>query len=68
MCRQDHRPPNRRRPVGQFGRDGGAGTTVYADPRNRLAGILLTQTGRSTPDSARAINGFWTTLYQAIDD
>ncbi|SEH01018.1 CubicO group peptidase, beta-lactamase class C family [Nonomuraea solani] len=54
-------------PVGQFGWDGGAGTTTYADPHNRLVGILLTQTGMSTPDSAGAINDFWTTLYQAID-
>ncbi|MFI7094291.1 serine hydrolase domain-containing protein [Streptomyces lydicus] len=55
-------------PVGQFGWDGGAGTTTYADPDNQLVGILLTQTGMSTPDSARAIHDFWTTLYQAIDD
>ncbi|MFD1935009.1 serine hydrolase domain-containing protein [Nonomuraea mangrovi] len=55
-------------PIGQFGWDGGAGTTTYADPDNRLVGILLTQTGMSTPDSTRAIHDFWTTLYQAIDD
>ncbi|AJT70037.1 hypothetical protein T261_8444 [Streptomyces lydicus] len=55
-------------PVGQFGWDGGAGTTTYADPDNQLVGILLTQTGMSTPDSARAIHDFWTALYQAIDD
>ncbi|MEU9118385.1 serine hydrolase domain-containing protein [Streptomyces sp. NPDC048506] len=55
-------------PVGQFGWDGGSGTTTYADPANQLVGILLTQTGMSTPDSALAINDFWTTLYQAIDD
>ncbi|MFH8634926.1 serine hydrolase domain-containing protein [Streptomyces lydicus] len=55
-------------PIGQFGWDGGAGTTTYADPDNQLVGILLTQTGMSTPDSARAIHDFWTTLYQAIDD
>ncbi|BAU81203.1 beta-lactamase [Streptomyces laurentii] len=55
-------------PVGQFGWDGGAGTTTYADPVHGLVGILLTQTGMSTPDSARAINDFWTTLYQALDD
>lgn len=55
-------------PVGQFGWDGGAGTTVYADPHHRLVGILLTQTGMSTPDSARVIHDFWTTLYQAVDD
>ncbi|MFQ6197166.1 serine hydrolase domain-containing protein [Streptomyces sp. NPDC000405] len=55
-------------PTGQFGWDGGAGTTTYADPHNGLVGILLTQTGMSTPDSARAIHDFWTTLYQAIED
>ncbi|MFI6316434.1 serine hydrolase domain-containing protein [Nonomuraea sp. NPDC050556] len=54
-------------PVGQFGWDGGAGTTTYADPENQLVGILLTQTGMSTPDSAQAIHDFWTTVYQAID-
>jgi CubicO group peptidase (beta-lactamase class C family) len=55
-------------PIGQFGWDGGAGTTTYADPENGLVGILLTQTGMSTPDSARAMDDFWTVLYQAIDD
>ncbi|WP_420716636.1 serine hydrolase [Streptomyces sp. WM6368] len=45
-------------PIGQFGWDGGAGTTAYADPHNQLVGILLTQTGMSTPDSARAVAGF----------
>ncbi|MER5967328.1 serine hydrolase domain-containing protein [Streptomyces sp. NPDC002057] len=55
-------------PIGQFGWDGGTGTTAYADPENRLTGILLTQVGMSTPDSARLVHDFWTTLYQAIDD
>ncbi|MCZ1016374.1 serine hydrolase domain-containing protein [Streptomyces noursei] len=55
-------------PLGQFGWDGGSGTTTYADPHNQLVGMLLTQVGMSTPDSAQAINDFWTTLYQAIDD
>ncbi|QUX28193.1 beta-lactamase family protein [Nocardiopsis akebiae] len=55
-------------PVGQFGWDGGAGTSAYADPENRLTGIVLTQVGMSVPDSARLIHDFWTTLYQAIDD
>ncbi|MFC9699413.1 serine hydrolase domain-containing protein [Streptomyces sp. NPDC056943] len=55
-------------PVGQFGWDGGTGTTAYADPVNGLTGILLTQVGMSTPDSARLIHDFWTTLYQALDD
>ncbi|WP_182905802.1 serine hydrolase [Microbispora sp. H13382] len=53
--------------VGQFGWDGGSGTAAYADPAERLTGILLTQVGASTPDSMRLIHDFWTTLYQAID-
>ncbi|SHN31565.1 Beta-lactamase [Streptomyces yunnanensis] len=39
-------------PLGQFGWDGGTGTTAYADPHNQLTGILLTQVGLSTPDPA----------------
>ncbi|MEV4095904.1 serine hydrolase domain-containing protein [Streptosporangium saharense] len=54
-------------PVGQFGWDGGTGTTTYADPENQVVGILLTQVGMSRPDSARLIHDFWTTLYRAID-
>ncbi|NBD24889.1 serine hydrolase domain-containing protein [Paenibacillus glycinis] len=55
-------------PIGQFGWDGGSGTSTYADPKNQLTGILLTQVGMSTPDSARLIHDFWTTVYQAIED
>ncbi|MFY1689200.1 serine hydrolase domain-containing protein [Plantactinospora sp. WMMB782] len=55
-------------PVGQFGWDGGTGTSAYADPDKQLVGILLTQVGMSVPDPAHAIHDFWTTLYQAIDD
>lgn len=54
-------------PVGRFGRDDAAGTTAYADPHNGLVGILLTRTGMSAPESARAVQDLWTTLYQAID-
>ncbi|WP_412079659.1 serine hydrolase domain-containing protein (plasmid) [Streptomyces xanthophaeus] len=55
-------------PIGQFGWDGGTGTSTYADPDNQLTGILLTQVGLTTPDPARLVHDFWTTLYQAIDD
>ncbi|MEW9532469.1 serine hydrolase domain-containing protein [Microbispora sp. NPDC049125] len=55
-------------PIGQFGWDGGSGTSTYADPDNQLTGILLTQVGMSTPDPARLIHDFWTTVYQSIDD
>lgn len=54
--------------IGQFGWDGGTGTTVYADPGKQLTGILLTQVGMSTADSARLIHDFWTMIYQAIED
>ncbi|SFE51985.1 CubicO group peptidase, beta-lactamase class C family [Paenibacillus catalpae] len=54
--------------IGQFGWDGGSGTSTYADPDNQLFGMLLTQVGMSTPDSARLIHDFWTTVYQAIED
>ncbi|MFB6721505.1 serine hydrolase domain-containing protein [Kribbella sp. NPDC056345] len=55
-------------PVGQFGWDGGSGTSTYADPANDLIGILCTQVGASTPDSVRLMHDFWTTLYQALED
>ncbi|ANZ14493.1 serine hydrolase [Streptomyces noursei] len=55
-------------PVGQFGWDGGSGTSTYADPDNQLTGILLTQVGMSVPNAARLIHDFWTTVYQALDD
>ncbi len=55
-------------PIGQFGWDGGTGTSAYADPVNQLTGVLLTQVGLSVPHPARLIHDFWTTLYQAIED
>jgi CubicO group peptidase (beta-lactamase class C family) len=55
-------------PLGQFGWDGGSGTSTYADPRNDVVGILLTQVGASVPAPMRLMHDFWTTLYQAVDD
>lgn len=55
-------------PLGQFGWDGGSGTSTYADPQNHLTGLLLTQVGMSVPNAARLIHDFWTTLYQAVDN
>lgn len=55
-------------PVGQFGWDGGSGTSTYADPENQLVGILLTQVGASVPDPVRLMHDFWTTVYQALDN
>ncbi|MFC5268910.1 serine hydrolase domain-containing protein [Kribbella qitaiheensis] len=53
-------------PIGQFGWDGGSGTSSYADPNNQLVGLLLTQVGASTADSTRLLHDFWTTVYQAL--
>ncbi|MEU2491060.1 serine hydrolase domain-containing protein [Streptomyces sp. NPDC007883] len=61
-CRGDYAP------VGQFGWDGGSGTSTYADPDHRITGILLTQIGASVPDPVRLMHDFWTSLYQAIED
>ncbi|WP_220039906.1 serine hydrolase domain-containing protein [Nonomuraea aridisoli] len=55
-------------PIGQFGWDGGSGTSSYADPSNQLTGILLCQLGYTVPNPAHLMVDFWTTLYQAIDD
>jgi CubicO group peptidase (beta-lactamase class C family) len=55
-------------PVGQFGWDGGLGTTAYCDPTQQLTGILLTQTAMDTPHTPRLMQDFWTCAYQVIDD
>ncbi|RJQ77430.1 class A beta-lactamase-related serine hydrolase [Pseudonocardiaceae bacterium YIM PH 21723] len=55
-------------PIGQFGWDGGTGTSAYADPANDVVGFLFTQTGMSTPDAAHLIHDFWTTVYQQLAD
>ncbi|MFD1547506.1 serine hydrolase domain-containing protein [Nonomuraea guangzhouensis] len=55
-------------PIGQFGWDGGSGTSTYADPHHQLTGLLLTQVGMTVPNAAHLIHDFWTTLYQAIDN
>ncbi|MFJ6697148.1 serine hydrolase domain-containing protein [Streptomyces sp. NPDC091272] len=55
-------------PVGQFGWDGGSGTSTYADPVTGLTGVLLTQVGMSVPNAAWAFHDFWTTAYQSLTD
>ncbi|MFJ9130097.1 serine hydrolase domain-containing protein [Streptomyces sp. NPDC102340] len=55
-------------PLGQFGWDGGSGTSTYADPVNDVTGIVLTQVGASVGHAIRLHNDFWTTLYQVIED
>ncbi|MBE1468758.1 serine hydrolase domain-containing protein [Kibdelosporangium phytohabitans] len=54
--------------AGQFGWDGGLGTSVQADPARQFVGVLLTQAAQDTADTPRLIQDFWTCAYQAIDD
>lgn len=52
---------------GQFGWDGGLGTSWYADPQEEMLAILLTQRG-AFPLFSPVYQDFWTSVYQAIDD
>jgi CubicO group peptidase (beta-lactamase class C family) len=54
--------------VGRFGWDGGLGTSGYADPREDMVGILMTQRLMESPQAPRVFVDFWTSAYQAIDD
>ncbi|MEU7739301.1 serine hydrolase [Nonomuraea sp. NPDC049158] len=51
---------------GQFGWDGGLGTTAYADPAEDLVGILLTQSAMDSVHAPRLHRDFWITAYQTI--
>jgi CubicO group peptidase (beta-lactamase class C family) len=51
-----------------FGWDGGAGTTWRSDVAAGLTGILFTQRGMGSPESAEVYADFWKALYAAIDD
>lgn len=53
---------------GRFGRDGGSGTSGYSDPRENLAGIMMTQLLMDSPESTAITSDFWTSVYAAIDD
>ncbi len=56
------------RSVGTFGWDGGYGTSWYADPREDMTGILMSQRVWDSPVAPAVNRDFWTTAYQAIDD
>jgi CubicO group peptidase (beta-lactamase class C family) len=55
-------------PVGQFGWDGGLGTSSRSDPSERLIGILLTQCAWTSPNPPDVCRDFWSLVYQAIED
>jgi len=54
--------------VGKFGWDGGLGTSWYADPKEDLVGILMTQQAWTSPSPPNVCLDFWTSAYQAIED
>lgn len=54
--------------VGQFGWDGGLGTSWRSDPREDLVAILMTQRAWTSPSPPDVCLDFWTSAYQAIDD
>ncbi|HEY7127107.1 MAG TPA: serine hydrolase, partial [Ktedonobacterales bacterium] len=54
--------------VGTFGWDGGLGTSWYADPKEDLVTILMTQRAWASPNPPNVCRDFWTLAYQAIDD
>jgi CubicO group peptidase (beta-lactamase class C family) len=53
---------------GRFGWDGGYGTSAYADPREGLVGILLTQRMMDSPQPPPVFRDFWTSAYAALHD
>jgi CubicO group peptidase (beta-lactamase class C family) len=54
--------------VGQFGWDGGLGTSWRSDPREDMVGILMTQRAWTSPSPPDVCRDFWTATYQALDD
>ncbi len=55
-------------PVGQYGWDGGLGSSWRSDPGDDLVGILMTQHAWTSPNPPDICRDFWTLAYQAIDD
>jgi len=53
---------------GQFGWDGGLGTSWRSDPAEEMVGILMTQRAWTSPSPPDVCLDFWTSAYQAIDD
>ncbi|MGP4016897.1 serine hydrolase domain-containing protein [Saccharopolyspora sp. 5N708] len=53
---------------GQFGWNGGLGTTAFADPTEDLVAILLTQRAMMSAAPPKIFHDFRTTTFQALDD
>ncbi|WP_035840975.1 serine hydrolase domain-containing protein [Kitasatospora azatica] len=54
-------------PVGQYGWNGGLGTSWGVDPAGGVIGVLLTQRLFSSPVLPLVHQDFWTSAYQALD-
>ncbi len=55
-------------PVDMYGWNGGLGTLWNADPKNDLAGMLLTQRAWTSPRPPDVCQDFGTLVYGALDD
>jgi CubicO group peptidase (beta-lactamase class C family) len=53
---------------GQYGWNGGFGTSWSNDPAEDMIGIVMTQRAFTSPIQPDVIQDFWTLVYQAIDD
>jgi len=56
------------RSVGTYGWDGGFGTSWYADPKEDLTAVIMTQQAWTSPDPPNVCRDFWTSVYAAIQD
>ena len=54
--------------IGQYGWEGGYGTSFHVDPVEGLIGVLMTQRLFDSPIPPTALFDFWTSAYAAIDD
>jgi CubicO group peptidase (beta-lactamase class C family) len=62
------RRENPSEPVGQFGWDGGLGTSWRCDPQEDVVGVLMTQRAWTSPNPPPVCRDFWTLVYAAIED
>ena len=53
---------------GQFGGNGGYGTSWSVDPTEDMVGMLMTQRALTSPILPNVVFDFWASAYQAIDD
>jgi len=52
---------------GRFGWTGGFGLTGYVDPKERVTGLLFTQSMLNSPGQPKVFSDFWTLAYAALN-